>query len=159
MERVPVRSSVVVVFELVADGYDHHLRRRLDLEERDVARPSEGDDQFAQERALAGLAAREGRGLEGCESRLEGGQGLLCQREVPVGAVRLAFEHEVEQTIEVGFGLAILPEPSVREAGRAGFLSVVPLAEAYWIRTVGVIYRSDRQLSLAAKKFVSLLTE
>jgi len=63
----------------------------------------------------------------------------------------------IKRAVEVGFGLAILPEPSVREAGRAGLLSVVPLAEGYWIRTVGVIYRSDRQLSLAAKKFVALL--
>ena len=65
----------------------------------------------------------------------------------------------IKRAVEVGFGLSILPEPSVRDAGRAGLLSVVPLVEDHWTRSVGVIYRSDRQLSLAAKKFVSLLTD
>jgi hypothetical protein len=36
-------------------------------------------------------------------------------------------------------------------------LSVIKLAEKDWERPVGVIFRSDRSLSLAAKKFVQLL--
>lgn len=63
----------------------------------------------------------------------------------------------IKRAVEVGFGVAILPEPAVREAGLAGTLAVVPMAEKYWVRSVGVIYRSDHQLSLAAKKFVQLL--
>ncbi len=63
----------------------------------------------------------------------------------------------IKRAVEVGFGLAIVPETSVSEAKRTGTLSVVELAEKYWVRTVGVIYRSDRNLSLAAKKFVQLL--
>jgi hypothetical protein len=34
---------------------------------------------------------------------------------------------------------------------------VVKLAEKDWVRPVGVIFRSDRNLSLAAKKFVQIL--
>ena len=63
----------------------------------------------------------------------------------------------IKRAVEVGFGLAIVPETSVAEAKRLGTIAVIELAEKYWIRSVGVIYRSDRNLSLAAKKFVQLL--
>jgi len=63
----------------------------------------------------------------------------------------------IKRAVEVGFGLAIVPEPAVAEARKAGTLAVVQLAEKYWVRSVGVIHRSDRELSLAAKKFVELL--
>lgn len=63
----------------------------------------------------------------------------------------------IKRAVEVGFGLAIVPEPAVSEAKRAGTLAVIQLAEKYWVRSVGVIHRSDRNLSLAAKKFVELL--
>lgn len=63
----------------------------------------------------------------------------------------------IKRAVEVGFGLAIVPETAVTEAKRAGTLAVVELAEKYWVRSVGVIHRSDRNLSLAAKKFVHLL--
>ena len=63
----------------------------------------------------------------------------------------------IKRAVEVGFGLAILPQPSVQDEGRSGQLAVINLAEKEWTRPVGVIYRSDRTLSLAAKKFVQLL--
>ena len=65
----------------------------------------------------------------------------------------------IKRAVEVGFGLAIVPEPAVIEARNAGTIAVIELAEKYWIRSVGVIYRSDRALSLAAKKFVDLLSQ
>ena len=65
----------------------------------------------------------------------------------------------IKRAVEVGFGLAIVPEPAVIEARKAGTLAVIPLAEKYWTRSVGVIHRSDRDLSLAAKKFLSLLAQ
>lgn len=63
----------------------------------------------------------------------------------------------IKRAVQVGFGLAILPLPSVTDEERSGNLAVVKLAEKEWVRPVGVIYRSDRNLSLAAKKFVQLL--
>lgn len=63
----------------------------------------------------------------------------------------------IKRAVQVGFGLAILPQPSVTDELRNGQLSVVKLAEKEWTRPVGVIFRSDRNLSLAAKKFVQLL--
>ncbi|MBL8181017.1 MAG: LysR family transcriptional regulator [Blastocatellia bacterium] len=65
----------------------------------------------------------------------------------------------IKRAVEVGFGLAIVPEPAVSEARKAGSLIVIPLVEDYWTRSVGVIHRNDRNLSLAAKKFVQLLAE
>ncbi|MBX3294002.1 MAG: LysR family transcriptional regulator [Acidobacteria bacterium] len=64
----------------------------------------------------------------------------------------------IKRAVEVGFGMAIVPEPAVAEAKKAGTLAVIELAEKYWVRSVGVIHRSDRQLSLAARKFVDLLS-
>src|SRR5688500_2947026 len=63
----------------------------------------------------------------------------------------------IKRAVEVGFGLAIVPETAVVEAKRAETLAVVQMAEKYWIRSVGVIHRTDRTLSVAAKKFVELL--
>jgi DNA-binding transcriptional LysR family regulator len=63
----------------------------------------------------------------------------------------------IKRAVQVGFGLAILPYPAVVEEEKDGQLAVVKLAEKDWVRPIGVIYRSDRNLSLAAKKFVELL--
>ncbi len=65
----------------------------------------------------------------------------------------------IKRAVEVGFGLAIVPHPSVEDEEKNGQLIVINLAEDEWVRPVGVVYRSDRSLSLAAKKFVQLLEE
>ncbi len=63
----------------------------------------------------------------------------------------------IKRAVEVGFGLAIVPYPSVMDEERNGQLCVIKFKEKGWERPVGVIYRSDRELTLAAKKFVKLL--
>lgn len=63
----------------------------------------------------------------------------------------------IKRAVEVGFGLAIVPHPSVMDEEKNGQLAVIKFAEKDWIRPVGVIYRTDRTLSLAAQKFVKLL--
>ncbi|HJR06208.1 MAG TPA: LysR family transcriptional regulator [Pyrinomonadaceae bacterium] len=65
----------------------------------------------------------------------------------------------IKRAVEVGIGAAIVPSPSVIDEARVGSLAVVALAEPEWTRAVGVIYRSDRTLSTAAKKFIQLLKE
>lgn len=65
----------------------------------------------------------------------------------------------IKRAVEVGFGLAIVPYPSVRDEEKNGQLSVIKFREKDWMRPVGVIYRTDRNLSLAAQKFVNLLEE
>lgn len=63
----------------------------------------------------------------------------------------------IKRAVEVGFGAAIVPRPSVIDEQRSGQLAVVALAEPEWTRTVGIIHRSDRTLSTAARKFIELL--
>jgi LysR family transcriptional regulator, transcriptional activator of the cysJI operon len=63
----------------------------------------------------------------------------------------------IKRAVEVGFGLAIVPQPSVVDEEKNKQLAIVQLAEKEWIRPVGIVYRTDRNLSLAAKKFVQLL--
>ncbi len=65
----------------------------------------------------------------------------------------------IKRAVEVGFGLAIVPRPSVLDEQRSGQLSVVQLIEPEWERTVGIIYRNDRTLGMAAQKFVQLLKD
>ncbi|HEY0546633.1 MAG TPA: LysR family transcriptional regulator [Pyrinomonadaceae bacterium] len=65
----------------------------------------------------------------------------------------------IKRAVEVGFGLAIVPRPSVIDEQRSGQLSVVQLAEPEWTRSVGVIHRSDRTLSTVARKFIELLAK
>jgi DNA-binding transcriptional LysR family regulator len=77
--------------------------------------------------------------------------------------VRRAAEFDnietIKRAVEVGFGVAVVPLPSVVDEQRRGQLAVVHLAEPEWTRTVGVIHRSDRTLSTAARKFVELLRD
>lgn len=63
----------------------------------------------------------------------------------------------IKRAVEVGFGLAIVPRPSVIDEQNRGQLSVVALDGPEWTRTVGVIHRSDRQPTAAARKFIELL--
>ena len=104
---------------------------------------------------------------------LDGRDFVLFERDIPTRKatdrifkangveVRKAAEFDnietIKRAVEVGFGLAIVPHPSVMDEERSKQLAVVELAEKDWVRPVGVIYRSDRNISLAAKKFVQLL--
>ncbi|MGI8787772.1 MAG: LysR family transcriptional regulator [Pyrinomonadaceae bacterium] len=63
----------------------------------------------------------------------------------------------IKRAVEVGFGVAIVPYLSVADEEKNGQIVVVQLAEKDWVRPVGVVYRTDRTLSIAAKKFVQLL--
>jgi DNA-binding transcriptional LysR family regulator len=63
----------------------------------------------------------------------------------------------IKRAVEVGFGLGIVPRPSVLDEHKSGQLIVVALAEPEWTRTVGIIHRSDRTLGIAARKFIELL--
>lgn len=63
----------------------------------------------------------------------------------------------IKRAVEVGLGVAVVPRPSVLDEQRSGQLVVIPLDEPEWQRSVGVIYRGDRTLGTAARKFVELL--
>lgn len=106
-------------------------------------------------------------------TELKGHRFVLFERDIPTRKatdrilknhgveVRKAAEFDnietIKRAVEVGFGLAIVPHSSVIDEQKNKQLAVIQLAEKEWVRPVGVIYRSDRTLSLAAKKVVQLL--
>ncbi|MFT3744426.1 MAG: LysR family transcriptional regulator [Pyrinomonadaceae bacterium] len=106
-------------------------------------------------------------------SELDGEEFVLFERDVPTRKAmdKIFKTNEVEvkkvaefdnietikRAVEVGFGIAIVPESAVAESRKAGTLAVVQMTEKYWIRSVGVVHRTDRNLSIAAKKFLELL--
>ena len=97
----------------MAHGDDDHVNGALNVEKRDIARSSEGNDQLAQEGTLPGLAARERRSLQCGETRANGQQRLLGQGEIAAIARQLSLKHEVEQPIQVRLGLAGEANPKV----------------------------------------------
>jgi DNA-binding transcriptional LysR family regulator len=106
-------------------------------------------------------------------SELSGHDFVLFERDIPTRratdkilkahgvTVHRAAEFDnietIKRAVEVGFGLAIVPRPSVLDEQKSGQLAVVALAEPEWTRTVGIIHRSDRTLGMAARKFIDLL--
>ncbi len=106
-------------------------------------------------------------------AELQGQDFVLFERDIPTRRAtdRLLKSHGVtvrrvaefdnietiKRAVEVGFGLGIVPRPSVIDEQNRGQLSVVALAGPEWTRSVGVIHRSDRQLTAAARKFIELL--
>jgi LysR family transcriptional regulator, transcriptional activator of the cysJI operon len=108
-------------------------------------------------------------------TELQGEGFVLFERDIPtrratdkilkshnVSVTRVAEFDNIEtikRAVEVGMGCAIVPRPSVLDEERSGQLAVVALSEAEWMRSVGIIHRSDRTLSIAARKFIELLTQ
>ncbi|PYS82311.1 MAG: LysR family transcriptional regulator [Acidobacteria bacterium] len=106
-------------------------------------------------------------------AELQGQSFVLFERDIPTRratdkilrahgvTVQRAAEFDnietIKRAVEVGLGAAIVPRPSVLDEQRSGRLAVVTLAEPEWRRSVGVIYRGDRTLGTAARKFVELL--
>lgn len=65
-------------------------------------------------------------------------------------------EH-IKRAVEVGSGVAILPEPTLRrELGQGTLVSLRPDA-ADWKRPLGFIHRRNRQLVTAAERFIESL--
>lgn len=65
----------------------------------------------------------------------------------------------IKRAVEVGFGIAIVPRPSVVDEQRSGQLSIINLTEPEWTRSAGIIHRKDRQPGTAAKKLIELLQD
>jgi DNA-binding transcriptional LysR family regulator len=76
-------------------------------------------------------------------------------------AVNILMEFDnietIKRSVEVGSGLAILPETTVTNEVKSGLLVTLDFAEGRFTRTIGVIHRRGRVLSAAAREFVRLL--
>lgn len=75
--------------------------------------------------------------------------------------VRVAMEFDnietMKQAVQVGAGISILPEATVMQEVKSGSLAGVRIDGTELVRPVGLIYRKDKPLSLAATKFIDLL--
>lgn len=63
----------------------------------------------------------------------------------------------IKQAIEIGAGISILPEPTVRKEVEAGTLVMVPLVIAELRRPIGIIHRHRKMFTPTIIKFIELL--
>jgi DNA-binding transcriptional LysR family regulator len=85
---------------------------------------------------------------------------FLRQRGVTV-EVALEFDNieNIKKGIEITGGVALLPEPTLRQEVEAGLLVARPLADCRFARPLAIIYRRQNRPSPAAQRFVDLLLE
>jgi len=65
----------------------------------------------------------------------------------------------IKQAVEIGCGISLLPEPTVRLERESGRLAVVPLATEELRRPIGIIHRHRHVFTPTASKFIELLQE
>ncbi|NLX99400.1 MAG: LysR family transcriptional regulator [Rhodopirellula sp.] len=84
----------------------------------------------------------------------------LRQRSVSVRVV-MEFDNieTIKQAIEIGAGISILPEPTVRRETASGRLAAIRLIAPQLQRPVGIIHRHRKVFTPTATKFVELLAE
>ena len=63
----------------------------------------------------------------------------------------------MKRVVEIGIGIAILPEHAVRPEVRGGTLAAVQVADEVFLRPLGIIHRSGKHFSPAATKFLECL--
>lgn len=63
----------------------------------------------------------------------------------------------MKQAVEVGAGISILPEPTVRRSADGRRMVAIPLEESGLVRPVGIIHRRNRPLTPAAQQFIKVL--
>lgn len=85
---------------------------------------------------------------------------FLRQRGVSV-EVELEFDNieNIKKGIEIAGGVALLPEPTLRQEVQAGLLVARPLAGCRFVRPLAIIYRRQNRPSPAAQRFIDLLLE
>jgi DNA-binding transcriptional LysR family regulator len=84
----------------------------------------------------------------------------LRQRSVNIRMV-MEFDNieTIKQAVQIGAGVTILPQPTVREEAEKGTLSVVRLIAPELRRPIGIIHRHRKVFTPTAGKFVELLQE
>jgi len=63
----------------------------------------------------------------------------------------------IKRVVEIGRGLAILPEPALAREVEIGTLVAVHLADQMFLRPLGIIHRQGKHFSPAAEKFIEYL--
>lgn len=79
---------------------------------------------------------------------------------VPLGAVQeIPYLDTIRVSVEMGLGIAILPETAVAEAARGRRLVVRPLSGPPITRVLGVVHRKGAPLSPVEETFAAVLRE
>ena len=63
----------------------------------------------------------------------------------------------IKRVVEIGTGLAILPEPAVRPEVKNKTLAAVHLSDELFLRPLGIIHRQGKHFSPATEKFIEFL--
>ncbi len=63
----------------------------------------------------------------------------------------------VKRAVEVGAGIAIVPEGTVSDEVAKGSLCLIPLANRSLLRPLAVIHRKTKVLTPAMRQFIDLL--
>ena len=84
----------------------------------------------------------------------------LRQRSVSMRVV-MEFDNieTIKQAVEIGAGVSILPEPTVRMEAETGRLAAIRLIAPQLQRPVGIIHRQRKVFTPTATKFIELLEE
>lgn len=74
-------------------------------------------------------------------------------------AVAMTFDNieAVKRGVEMGSGVAILPQPTIEHELQAGTLAAVPFADQSFVRPLGIVYRRGRRLQPNTELFIGLL--
>ena len=77
------------------------------------------------------------------------------------GEGELEFDNieNIKKGIEIAGGVALLPEPTLRQEVDAGLLVARPLADCRFMRPLAIIYRRQQRPSPAVQRFIDLLLE
>jgi DNA-binding transcriptional LysR family regulator len=77
--------------------------------------------------------------------------------------LRVAMEFDnietIKQAVQIGTGISILPEPTVRAEMKAGTLVAIPLTDPEMHRPIGIIHRQRKVFTPTATKFIEMLQE
>ena len=63
----------------------------------------------------------------------------------------------IKRVVEIGTGLAILPEPAVHPEVKSRTLVSVNFSDETFLRPLGIVYRQGKHFSPAAEKFIEYL--
>jgi DNA-binding transcriptional LysR family regulator len=63
----------------------------------------------------------------------------------------------IKRVVEIGTGLAILPEPAVRPEVKGRTLVAVQFSDEVFLRPLGIIHRQGKHFSPATQKFIEFL--
>lgn len=94
-------SSVVIIFKLVSNSSDHNVFAVDDLEKCYISRAAKWNDQLTHEGALTRFAASERRRAQARNAIFYRLQRPLGQLKIAVVTLEFAFQHEIEQLLQI----------------------------------------------------------